>query len=340
MKPEKGSSKVEIALTMDIKRSVELPLEHKMGFAFLGVIGSIIIALAFSIVLPSAFISIIVGIVIVFLAQFMLRRFLIKEHVYKKTIMDLEKADKNLPYINFVNILSVEETMPYLVRFDTGHFGYYIRLEKGTKVGRGIDGEYNHHEAVANALKFFTTKGLSVKRADYMENNSTDNRLHRLKTQYEKTPDTLKKYLYEKYNYLEKQMDKDALSHDMLFVYTNREDVDASELFKVLVEFSEYFTKANYSRVVLLSQQEVESTARTILNSDKLNFVDISNQISQSKQTNFLRKIYTISYDGVKTKHNQTMEELQASKRIQANERKARWSTKFKRDKDDDNIDW
>lgn len=310
MRPEKKQDHFRIPLTIDVRNRFELSGVHKVFWTICILAIYLVISLVLLVLIPSKVAGLITITVIGFIVQYFTRLLLIRESKYRKAITELEDTKYQMGYERVWGAMDIDETKPYTVRFKNGATGYFILLEKGSKVGKPQDAEYEHHESVADALKVLTRRKLQYYHIDYMETTNNDGRMNNVRKQYRGTTTNLSKYLHQKYTWLESVMEDEYSSYDVLLVFTPLHIGDEFQLYEGVREFSEYLLDSHYIYVSMLDSRRIEKLAQNILNSSEFNKLDAYEAVATRwNTTNFLKKIYTVDNQGNKEVHSKTIEE-------------------------------
>lgn len=344
MKPNKDSREFKVPMTIDVRNSIELDAKMKVYWSVCIAFVYIIVMVVLIALVPNKLFMLLIALVLGIALQYGVRIALIREGKYKKAISELEKNDFQMAYSQFWDILEIDAVEPFTVRFKNGATGYFVTLESGSKIGKPSSAEYDHYEAIADALRVLSKRKLQFYHVDFMDNINKDGRITGVRNQYTKAPPTIKKYLMQKYDFLETRMTDEYTSYDVIVIYTPLHISDEFELYEGVREFSEYLVDAHYIHVKMMDAYDIENLAKTLLNSDNFNSIDASESLASTlNSTKFLRKIYTIDEYGNKEVHNLTRKEKQekehATKTAKKLERQNKRLKKRLKEEEDEEVE-
>lgn len=310
-----NANSVEIPLTLDVQASAQYLTKNKIQFGFLIAIAIIIAAIVIAIVFHTipvmlmCILGAIIGITI-------LRYFWFEEKKYKKYYNTLNNCDNVFDSTLFWEIYEVAENYP-ICYYKNGLKALFVMFDKDIVIGRGTDGAYNHYEALTQAYRQLSRRGIKFIHIDYMDTVGRDTRLDGVIKDLLKTPNAmLRKVLATVFTYQKHLMSATNTSYDVYaFYFTGDDKVFRDNMDAILP----LFLKANFVRYRLLTLENLRVLASTLYGLDNFSAKVACEKVFENN--NKIRKsLKVISYvkGGVETKVNKTREDLEQEQHMQA----------------------
>ncbi|HFL3696580.1 hypothetical protein [Clostridioides difficile] len=335
MRPEKNSDTVKIPLTFDFKSKGFNDSSGKMILIILifvfWIITSLIALFKFSLILKILYplLSLIFFINVI--------RFLILRELYfrkkRKELLDNQYLFKHTV---FWNICDISDTYPYVAQFANNLKGIFVVFKNSEIISKGEDGMFEHHEALGESYRELSRRNISFRHIDYMDSVGKDDRMNNHFSKLDKIENTdLKELLTIIFDNMQYEMKNYYACYDAYcFYFKGRTDLFFDDL-KIILD---KMLLANYEEYTILDKNGISDLVKKTFNIDEFSATNTSNEIFKSVvETNFITVIWTEN-NGVRTRINQTSEELKEFKRTSIEEHKAqkqlkKKTKKFKRNK-------
>lgn len=321
MRPQNHDSVIHIPITFDGGGSANIQ-SNKLGWSILVTIiwlFGVIVVMVASDTIFKFFYPFISG----FFCSYIFRFLIMRERYYKAKRAELIEADFSFSHTVFWNIYEITNRHPHMAMFGNGMRGVFIALDKNVVVGKGDDAEYYHHEAIAEAYKEMGKRGIECIHIDYVDTLGNDTRMKGLFEQAEaiKNKD-LKSIITHIYDHIDFLMRSTYASYDVYAFYSNKkEDVFWDDLQPIIRQLR----NANYLRARVLSKEEIASLVKTLMNIKDFSVNNTNEKLFMEMHTStqYIRPIWT-ELDGVRTKVNKTLNEIEEEKRVQKVEKRVK----------------
>lgn len=263
MQPQRGDTSVSIPVTFDNKTSYRSKQEGRLGWSML-LLGVWLLSSLFVFVLNEGFFQFVYPFLSFFLLSYIFRFVIMRENYYKKKRRALIENDYVFSHDMFWNVYDISEKSPYIAYLGNGVKCITIAFDKDVIVGKGNHSNFDHQEAVKEALRQVAKRGVEIIHIDYMDKVGKDDRMQGLFSVADKAenPD-VRKVLTKIYDHIDYKMNKAYASYDIYCFYSTKND----NLFwdDVLI-LTSYFLKANYLKPRVLSRNDLSDLVPTIFN--------------------------------------------------------------------------
>jgi len=218
-------------------------------------------------------INFVLGSVFIYLIILIIRFFILKEGNLRLQEITLIDNDYKCSYQDFWGIYTVEEIYPHIVRFRSGKSGIFVRLAKDVVLGKYLDAEYKHEEAIGDAYNICGgSSNISIFHTDYMDNIGSDERLEEsfVSLGTVKNPD-LRDLLTDIYTYQKETMAKRVTTFDVyLFLWSGSDTLAWADVKKVL----NCFMQANYRGYHILEEDDIRDFSKVLMNLGDFSSID------------------------------------------------------------------
>lgn len=344
MRPGKGDTTLTLPVTFDYsggrKDSNRSRLIWSSILAVVGVIVAIGIATSKD---GSVIVNICLSILWVCLVSFIIRFPIMKEGKIRREYIEMHDNNYKYDMKKIWGIYDISPTPPYYCRFRNGQSGLFVRLNKDVILGKYSDSEYEHYEAIADALNLAGSGQVRVCHVDYMDNVGSDERLEECFVGLgEVRNQDLKELLTDMYGYLQQQMMDRVTTFDVyLFMWTGS-DISAWNMIQRILAC---FLEANYRSYHILNQYDLRELMKTVNNLHDFSVVSaMSNAFVVSDYTGVV-PINKVDSVGNCEVFNKTIQEKKEEQRQRIKEQEirkreiSRKKQQKKKDKKDDEID-
>jgi hypothetical protein len=328
MRPRPNFLQIEIPLSFDMnyksKRLRNSDFLIALGVILVAIIGSVL-----SIIFADGMMKLYQTLGILFVAFNVVRFMILKERYYKKQKEKLRLNENTFNSNLFWGIYEISPKFPFFARYQNGWKSIFVRLEKDIIIGKEDDNEYQHYEAIANALRQTHKREIEYFYIDYMDIVGEDKRIDNLFDMVDKSKnEDLKEVLTHIFNNVEVKMQGAYATYDVYaFFYKGREKVFWEELKKVM----DYFMGANYTNYKVLDEEEISKLAETVLNLNNFSVKKAyENVFETSMQSSFIKPIW-IEKNNERKNLNKTQEELEQEREIKEERKKMEKKVKKKR---------
>lgn len=266
------------------------------------------------------------GILILMAGAYIIRFPLLKEQKYRKSITTLLSDDYRLDAASFWSIVNVDTNYPYLVHFKDGTIGLFVHFEPDAIVGKGLDSDYQHFNAIADALNATANYNISVTQVDLMDSNGLDPRIDAYTTMVSKMPNPeIRDFLQIVAADQKINMSENVSASDYyLFMGKGSE----RNFIQVVGDIVIKFMQANYATYRYLDAEGIRELARSLFNLHDFSLLETSREAFASK-VQFVVPLEVRHADGTNEKINPS----QAEKRLSEEQRKATKKSSLRRAK-------
>lgn len=255
MKPEKNDNYIQIPVTFDSSSKPGGLTNDKFILAIL--VMGVWLALSIFIMFSEWTLFQKIGFdLISFIISLSFSRYIIlRERYFMKRRNELQEKDYKITYSNFWNIYEVTNSYPYICRYANGLKAIFVMFEKDVIVGRDLDNDYYHYEAIAEAYLQMSKRGIDCMHIDYMDTVGKDDRINVLFDMASKSENPiLGDVLTRIFDNVEGIMQSSYASYDVYcFFYAGKDELFMDELEVVL----DAFLEANYIRYRVLDRKSV-----------------------------------------------------------------------------------
>ena len=327
MKPKRGDSLVSLPVTFDYNGGREERNRYKPFYA----VGASILGLAFGIGFlfnknGNLASNLVISIIILVGTMLLVRFVILGEGKKRREYLTRKKNNYILPYNTFWGIYEIGNTYPCICRFRSGMSGTFVRLNKDVILGR--DKEYEHYDAISEALNVVGANKITVRHMDYTSFVGTDDRLiHSIASLNELSNPDVKDVLTDMYTYLQRQLMSKMTSYDVyLFMWRGSDIAAWNSIQRVL----RCFMNANYMSYHVLNRADIRDLARVVFNLNDFSVIDAMSGTFNVDELSVVVPIKKIGLNGEETKLNKTMEEKREEAARNEEEKRNRKNRKAK----------
>lgn len=305
MRPEPGDQIIDVPITIDYSGGRSDSIKSKLLWSL---VATLVLVILFFVILFSAqnFVLKLMAMAIeMYVGTALIRFLLLNESKYRKEAHKRLREDYSINMSDFWNIYQIIGEYCYFI---SGHIGLFFLLEKGVLVGSEEDSEYEHYEAIADALNLVATSKMRVCHIDMMDKIGHDDRIRKAMRTIRKYPDSGAKDLSEEiFRYQQEMADDSVTSYDIyLFMFKGDEDEFVSSVQKVL----SCLMTANYTSYTSLDGESIRTIAATLFNIHDFSVVNATREAFGNRGgKNNITPIALMHSDGTKTRLNKTKEE-------------------------------
>ena len=177
----------------------------------------------------------------------------------------------------------------------------------------GIQSEYEHYEAVADAYNLAGAGKVQMVHIDYMDNVGSDERLEEsfIGIENVSNPD-VKDLLTDIYSYQQSNMQRRVTTFDVYaFIWTGN-DVTA---WSTIVRILNCFLDANYRSYQVLNERELRELTKSIYNLNDFSVSEASAYAFDTSDSISIKPISVVNVDGTVEKINKTVSEKEAERK-------------------------
>lgn len=307
MRPKKGSISMSLPITFDYSGGRgESEKSKKLWSWVLSFVGLFIgIGIIFN--KEGLFaVNLLFGILEIFAVSLIVRFFLLNEGKIRKEYLELEKDDYAFSTKNMWGIYEISNQDPYYYcRFRNGMSGLFVRLNKDVILGKYSDSEFEHYEAIADALNLAGADQVKICHIDYMDNVGTDERLVKSFVELgQVTNPDVKDVLTDIFSYQQHQMMRRVTTFDIYLFKWTGSDINALNTIQRILNC---FLEANYRSYHVLNQNDLREFTKILFNLHEFSTVDAMLNVFSGDTYNGVKPIEKITSDGSVVKYNKTI---------------------------------
>ena len=221
MRPKVGDTSVTLPVTFDYRggRSTGDRF-RKMVAVITLLITAVLVILALVSEGTEWYIRLIWATVFLVVGSLIARFPVMQEHNYRKTFKIISKNDFEMDPSTFWGIYDISEEYPYIVSYRNGRQGVFVRLNRDAVVGKFEKEEYEHYEAISQALRILEGTGINIAIVDTVESVGNDPRIADAlgRSSVVKNPD-MRNILVDVFQNLQNQM-KNVYTTQEVYVFT------------------------------------------------------------------------------------------------------------------------
>ena len=323
MRPCKGDTTLTLPVTFDYSGGRKD--SNKSRFVWSIILGVIGIIVAFGILTSkdgNLLMNVAFSVLWVCLISFIIRFPMMKEGKLRKEYIEMHDSSYQYDMKKVWGIYAIEEAPPYYCRFRNGQSGLFVRLNKDVILGKYSDSEYEHYEAIADALNLAGSGQVRVCHIDYMDNVGSDERLEDcfVKLGEVRNPD-LKELLTDTYSYLQKQMMDRVTTFDVYLFMWSGSDVSAWNMVQRILAC---FLEANYRNYHILDQYDLRELMKTVNNLHDFSVVNAMSNAFVVSDYKGIVPINKVDSMGNYKVYNKTIEEKKEEQKQKIKEQEIR----------------
>lgn len=332
MRPQMGASYMTLPITFDYSGGRRDSLRSKKIWAVVISILGLILGFGTIFNKDGFFLTnIVLGIAEMYIVLLFIRFVLLKEAKIRNSYITMIDEDYKYSSKDFWGIYSIEDQYPYYCRFRNGNSGLFVRLNKDVILGKFSQAQFDHYEAIGDALNIAGASKVKICQIDYMDNVGTDERIEESFVGLSEVTNTdLKDVLTDIFTYQREQMMERVTTFDVYAFLWSGSDINA---WSVIQKVLSCFLEANYRSYHVLDKNDLRELECVLGN---LHDFSVNDAMSIAFKTNEeyagIHPIKIIHEDGSETKLGDTFEEKK-EKRIQAEKEKEAKKEELKRRK-------
>lgn len=322
MIPERGDDRVFIPTTIDlIPGSKALTTQKWLISAALLLIWGFLVA-CFIIALDVWYMVILYSLGSFIAITTIIRFVVIKERFFRMKQRELMERKYQFGLTAYWNIYEISNGYPTIVYYSNGMKAIFVEMKKGVIVGKDDDADYDHHEAICNALQQMVKRGIECIHIDHMDVVGRDDRLNGLFDMISQAEnDDLRKVLTIFLDNVQFEMNQAYADYDVYaFLFRGREDIFWEELQVVL----RAFRNANYVADKILSKADIRELVLSVMNLRDFSVNNACDQVFSNSGIRKYIKVIATTKDNKRTVLAKTSEQIMQENRVIASEKDAR----------------
>ena len=332
MRPGLGATSLSLPVTFDYSGGRRDSRRTRIAWAVIvGIIGAIIgVGIIFS---RDGFflVNLLVGLFFLVGVSLVLRFGFLREAGIRRRYIELIDRDYQNSSSDIWGIYDVSGQYPYYCRFRNGKSGLFVRLNKDVILGKYSESEYEHYEAIGDALNLAGASRVQICHVDYMDNVGTDERLEEsfVGLSNVANPD-VKEVLTDIFTYLQDQMMLRVTTFDVYLFLWKGSDISA---WNTIQRILSCFLEANYRSYHVLDSTDLRDLAKTLFNLHDFSVVEATSHAFVTEDYSGVVPISLILPDGSEKILNKTLEQKkeERQRRLQEQERKKQEAKKGKK---------
>lgn len=348
MRPQMGSTNMTLPITFDYSGGRrDSSRSKKIWTIVLGIVGLLVgIGIVFN---KEGFFltNLVLGIAETYVVSLVIRFVILKEAKIRRSYIEMIDNDYKYNTNEIWGIYSVEDQYPYYCRFRNGNSGLFVRLNKDVILGKFSQAQFDHYEAISDALNIAGGSRVRICQIDYMDNVGTDERIEESFIGLSEVHNTdLKDVLTDIFTYQKEQMMERVTTFDVYAFLWTGSDINA---WSVIQKVLSCFLEANYRSYHILDSADLRELECVLGNLHDFSVNDaMTMAFHTNEEYNGVYPIKLIHEDGSEEKLGDTFEEKKEKRRQAELEREAKKeeikrrkskSGKKKKSSEDEEID-
>lgn len=335
MYPEEGRTTIAIPMTFERKGGRSEDTSQRIMLFVIATILTVAISVLVALGNGITFKTILILAVVIFVYQFISRRFVFREGYFKEQAKVLEEKDYSFDFKTFWGIYDISDTKPYICTFRNEEKCMFVKLEKDIIIGDTIALEFEHYESISEAYRKLSLANMSFKYIDMMDKIGNDDRL---KVIYENIEDTKSPILKEVYTCvfenLRYDMEKEYTSYD-IFMFRSR--MDDESFYHEVLSVLQSFLEGSYTSYTIMGADDLEDFTRTIMNLQEFSVNEACRDVLKTERRNLgVTLISGKKYDGEIVEYNKRRADKILENQIREREKAVRKGRRFRRVKDEE----
>lgn len=311
MRPGLHDENIEIPLTFDVSNEVHVLPRRKIILGVFIFVGIVILSLVVFF-LHISWLNAIIAVLVFIVGTTALRLVWFDERYYRKCYAKLlecgSRYEQDLVWdiYDIVDIPVGNDTIA-VCRFRNGVNGIFVSFDKDITIGKGLENEYSHYEAISDAYQFIAQKGFTFMHIDYMDVVGKDERFDPVINELLQTPnEDLRQLLAATFEYQKFKMNRAYASYDVYCFYYSGDDIlFLSELDSIISKFME----ANYIRYKILDMDGIRELVKSIYNLPEFSIYKACDKVLSKSTAKRFIKVRKVEKDGVVTVISKTSRE-------------------------------
>lgn len=335
MYPEEGRTTIAIPMTFERKGGRSEDTNQRVILFIIATVLTIFIEVLLVIGNEFTLKVLLYMLAVLFVYQFVSRKFVFRESYFKDQSKTLEKRDYVFDWKTFWGIYNVSETRPYICTFRNEEKCMFVKLEKDIIIGDTIRLEFEHYESISEAYRKLSLANIPFKYIDMMDKIGNDDRL---KVVYENIEDTKSPILKEVYTCvfenLRYDMEKEYTSYD-IFMFRSR--LDDESFYHEVLSALQSFLEGSYTSYTIMGADDLEDFTRTLMNLQEFSVNEACRDVLKTeRRTLGVTLIRGKKYDGEIVEYNKRREDKILENQIREREKAVRKGRRFRRVKDEE----
>ena len=263
MKPGVNDKNVEIPITFDVSGEVHTITKQRIMLGILMIIGVLILSLIvffLNISVLNGVCALIIGVVGITLIRYVWFSEAYFSKCYAKLLEHNFVYEQDLIW----DIYDISDGYPAVCRYRNGVNAVFVAFDKDIIIGKGLQNEYDHYEAIADAYQYTVQKGISFMHIDYMDVVGKDERMENMVNDLLKTPnEDLRQVLAATFEYQQFKMNRVYASYDVYaFYYRGDDGVYLPEIDSIVSRFM----NANFVHYRYLDMDGIRELVKSVEN--------------------------------------------------------------------------
>lgn len=319
MRPKMGDSMIHLPVTFDYSGGRKDSNKSRMVWSIVLIVISIIMGVGLMTKGEGdLFMNVVMGIGVIVGMILIIRFPIMKEGKIRSDMINLVDEDYKFDYNKLWGIYEVEYLYPHYCRFRNGQSGLFVRLNKDVILGKYSESEYEHYEAIADALNLAGEGQVRICHVDYMDNVGTDERLEESFASLADVKNTdVKELLTDVYSYLQHQMMLRVTTFDVYLFMWIGSDINA---WNTIQRILACFLDANYRSYHILDATDLRELDKTLYNLHDFSVVDATSNAFAVTDYKGVVPISKVNMFGEETVYNKTLAQKRKEQQQQMKE--------------------
>lgn len=308
MRPTMGMSDMMLPITFDYSGGRGEKKKSEGIWAFFTLVVGFLIALAIASSSNSILLmKFIVFLAVMYVTLFIVRFAILKEGTYRDDMLKLDELNGVIKEKDIWGIYSIGNQYPYICRFRNTKNGIFVRLEKDVVLGKYNESEFEHFEAIADALNIAGSSKIQLCHIDFMTDMGMDTRLDDSYSNLNRidNPD-IRSLLSQVYTYQKDLMLERVTTYDTYLFMWKGSDIAAWNTIQGILSC---FLEANYRSFQVLDSMELRLLCRDLFNLKEFSAMNAMLNAFDNSTGAKITPVKIIQPDGTEEKLGFTREE-------------------------------
>jgi hypothetical protein len=312
VRPHINDSSVEIPLTIDVPMQYKELNKKRLSIGFLTIIATWLGCILFAIAFGSDNFGVYIFSLVIAIGVTMFVRYLyFNEKYYKKHYEDMLEHNYKYDCTQVWEIYEIAPKFP-ICHFKNGSKALFVMFDKDVIVGKDVNTEYYHYEAIANAYQMLSSKGIEFMHIDYMDTVGKDSRFDPVVESMLKTKNQdLQQLLSVIFEYQTFCMSRAYSTYDVYAFYYKYDDAMFKDDIELVIA---QFLNANYKRYRILGVDDMRELMKSIYNLNEFSVLHACDSVFRNENSSELVRVIWTERDGIRTVLNKTTEEKEEQK--------------------------
>ena len=297
MIPQPDDTRIRLPITFDYQGGRSTKVRGNILFTIVLVVVTLIVVIGLiTNTHMKLYLRVPLAIGIFYLVTLFLRMRTFSEKVYSDAYESLNAVDYKPGTPSFWKIFDIETEYPYISHFVGGKKGIFIRFEKDVVVGKPETVEYDHFDAISQALNIAGEYNVEICHLDYMDNVGNDPRMQKITDDAGMTRNPeLRTLLIDMYTHIQLEMSSKYASFDTYVITTTGRE---SMLWECVEMFCSEMLGANYITYKVLDSNGIRETCQTLMNLEKFSAVQASRNLLEGQRHRGIKPLTVYKEDG------------------------------------------